>query len=161
MAITHTYITSTTLTSAQSSVTFSSISGSYTDLVLVMAGTATTNLTSQLRFNGSSTGYSFTYLNGNGSSASSGYSTSTNVVALGEFYTGGTNVIAQINNYSNSTTYKTVLSRGNTPSSYVQAIVSLWQSTAAVTSIDIYAEVGSGKTFASGCVFTLYGIKAA
>ena len=73
-----------------------------------------------------------------------------------------TPVICNFNNYSNTTTYKTILSRTNhasEPSSRVGTQVALWRSTSAITSIEI-AEV-IGTTWAVGSTFTLYGIKAA
>lgn len=68
--------------------------------------------------------------------------------------------IIQINNYSNSTTYKTAFMRTNTASTYgtVFAIVGLWRSTAAITSITLTPDAGS---FATGSTFSLYGIAAA
>jgi hypothetical protein len=56
MAITYEPIATTTLGSAAASVTFSSISGSYTDLVLVVTGIGATVTTFPwIRFNGLST----------------------------------------------------------------------------------------------------------
>ena len=64
------------------------------------------------------------------------------------------------NNYSNTTTYKTALSRGmDTTNGYVQAHVGTWRNTAAITSVTVLAN--SGSTLASGCTFTLYGIASA
>jgi len=59
-------------------------------------------------------------------------------------------------NYSNTTTYKTFLGRGNDPSSFVRQGVGLWRNTAAITSFSV-----SGVTFSTGVTATLYGIKAA
>ena len=64
-------------------------------------------------------------------------------------------------NYSNTTTNKTVLARGNNASdaSYpgTEAFVGLWRSTAAINRIDFSS---NSKTWNAG-TFTLYGIKAA
>lgn len=154
MPATYEPIATTTLGSAQSSVTFSTISGSYTDLVLIVAATTDTL---KVQFN-SDTGsnYSRTYIYGDGSSATSGRSTSGTF-----FYIAGGSPSATLNyiqNYSNTTTYKTVLSRGNAVSNGVDASVSLWRSTSAITSITLTPNSG---TIASGSVLTLYGIKAA
>lgn len=166
MATTYEPIATTTLSSAQSSVTFSSISGSYTDLVLVISARMTAGggaSAIQAQFN-SDTGsnYSFTLLNGDGSSATSARSSNQTQAAIGL----GTDAagewssnIVQIMNYSNSTTYKTVLARAGIAGDRVRAIVSLWRSTSAITSITI---INNGATtFVSGSTFTLYGIKAA
>ena len=71
---------------------------------------------------------------------------------------GQNNAIVQFQNYSNTTTYKTVLSRGNNASNLVEAFVGLWRSTSAITAIDIKTQSGN---FSIGSTFTLYGIKAA
>lgn len=110
-----------------------------------------------MRFN-SDTGsnYSSTTLFGNGSAASSFRSTSATSMQLGGLFTSdGGNAIYQIMNYSNSTTYKSVLARANAAGSGTQARVGLWRSTAAITSVTLLT--GSGN-FAVGSTFSLYGI---
>lgn len=160
MASTYTPIATTTLGSNTSSVTFSSISGSYTDLVLVVAGTLTTGTDNiALQFNSDTgTNYSVTYILGDGSVASS--NRSSNIANAGRCVMGtsSSSTIYSINNYSNSTTYKTVLGRGGMASYGVDARVSLWRNTAAITSILVFP---TSYQFATGCVLTLYGIKAA
>jgi hypothetical protein len=156
---TYTPIASQTLSSAASSVIFSNIPQDYTDLVLVVAGTYTTGGTNDaaLQFN-SDTGsnYSWTRLLGNGSAASSSRSTNDVQIDFGLISsTNQSNSIAQIQNYSNSTTYKTVLGRGNS-TEYVGAIVGTWRNTAPITSIT----VRSAATYSSGSTFSLYGIQA-
>ena len=74
--------------------------------------------------------------------------------------------IVQINNYANTSVYKTALIRGNsinpsTSASNATTLVGLWRSTAAINSITIYSEGGGSYYIASGSTFTLYGIKAA
>lgn len=157
MTITYDAIATTTLGSNQSSVTFSSISGSFTDLVLIAQGSTTANEGIGLRFNGDTgTNYSNTYMIGNGTTASSNRDSNDNIGYVGYFSTGQSNVIANIMNYSNTTTFKTALGRGN-PTNLVIARVALWRSTAAITSITVLP--GSGN-LVSGSTFTLYGIKA-
>ena len=81
-------------------------------------------------------------------------------MATGGIYASGAvgTVIAQFQNYSNTTTYKTMLSRANA-AGYVQARVNLWRSTSAINTIKISGQ--SGMTFNTGCTFTLYGILSA
>lgn len=166
MPTTYEPIATTTLSSAQSSVTFSSISGSFTDLVLVSTSTTSSaNRDYNIRFNSDSgTNYSFTVLAGSGSAASS--ARASNAANTGLYIVSGTSttvpgtVISHIQNYSNTTTYKTMLQRGNESGGEVCAGVSLWRSTSAITSITIYASMSSAN-FNSGSTFTLYGIKAA
>jgi hypothetical protein len=159
---TYTQIATTTLGSAQSSVTFSSISGSYTDLVLVTNGkmSAGSAVNNKITFNSDTgTNYSRTYVYGDGSSALSGRDSSQD--NLGFIYWSSTNpstTIIQIQNYSNTTTYKTALAR-TSESGVAAAYVGLWRSTSAITSITITR--GSTNDFASGSTFSLYGITAA
>ena len=156
---TYVSIASQTLTSAASSITFSSISGAYTDLVIVTNGTAVTSAAVvQVELNGDTTAgnYSNTYIYGDGTSAVSNIQTSDKMV--GRNYIAQQNNIIQFMNYSNSTTYKTILSRSNSAGNAVQALVALWRNTAAVTSIKLL--VGAGN-FDTGTTFSLYGIAAA
>lgn len=151
--------------SGLSSVTFSNIPQGYTDLVLVTnSQNVTTSGYPYLRFNGDSgTNYSTTFMVGNGSAASSSRYTSITELYLSNNISGSLttnfsfNCIANIQSYSNSTTYKTVMSKeGNTNG--VEASVGVWRNTSAITSI-LFAV--SGGTFASGSTVTIYGIKAA
>ena len=167
MALTYDKIATTTLGSAQSSVTFSSISGSYTDLILIanaQGASAPTSRDPGIRFN-SDTGsnYSYTGLTGNGSSASSFRSTNQTAGACGFVFptTNFETIIMHIQNYSNSTTYKTAVFRNSYASSLVGAGVNLWRSTAAITSITILGSDLGSINIASGSSFTLYGVKAA
>lgn len=169
MASTYEPIATTTLGSDTASVTLSSISGSYTDLILIAFMRSTRSATDDsfyMTLNGDTAGnYSATRLLGDGSSASSARNTNTgrftfDIMAAGSTASGTYSPnIFHFNNYSNSTTYKTVLYRGNNANGYVIAEVGLWRSTAAITSIKI--EPYTGPNLASGSTFTLYGILAA
>lgn len=160
---TYTPIATTTLGSSQSSVTFSSISG-YTDLVLVLSSKGTVQNYPSLRFNSDSgSNYSRTILSGNGSSASS--ARGSNETAANINYMAITNSsdfayvsVTHIMNYSNTTTYKTLITRANNATNGLDAVVNLWRNTAAITSIDCILNTGS---YAAGSTFTLYGIQAA
>jgi len=163
MAVDNTYqaIATQTLGSAAASVTFSSISGTYTDLRLIIVGGFAGGLDDLLvRVNSDSgTNYSRTFIYGNGTSAVSGRSSSNN-----GYYIAGLNGAQSVSkwdfmNYSNSTTYKTVLVRSDAADWAAFATVGLWRSTAAITSMSIAN--GSAGNFNSGTSFTLYGIKAA
>jgi len=158
-------IATTTLGSAQANVTFSSIPQGYTDLVLVINGAFSTAETIGIQYN-SDTGsnYSSTILAGSGSAASSGRNSNQTGLTIGTNGYFTTTIIAnsliQIQNYSNTTTFKTTLSRSNNASVGLDAIVGLWRSTTAINSIKLYGFY-SGYNFASGSTFTLYGITAA
>lgn len=162
MPVTYEPLATTTLGSAVNTVTFSSISGAYTDLVLVQNGGFTSAAGDVfIRFNSDSgSNYSSTALSGSGSSAlSSRESNATRILVDSYGYptTGISTRIIQIMNYSNTTTNKTLLSRANNAATGVDAVVGLWRSTAAITSIDLYA--WTTNSFSAGSTFSLYGIK--
>lgn len=159
MASTYTPIASTTLTATQSSVTFNSFSG-YTDLILVCSYLRSSTSQPLLRFNSdSATNYSYTTLSGNGTSAASSRASSVSSINLSDPFNGNTSnflpAIIQINNYANSTTYKTVLVRNNDASFGLSAKVGLWRNTAAITSLTITAATG---LYGIGSTFSLYGV---
>ena len=157
-------ISTQTLASATATVTFSSIPQTYTDLVLVLlVGASTGGNAMKLELNGdTASNYSTTYLAGNGTSATSARTSSNTTMRLFHSFACDTAItnMATINflNYSNATTYKTVLSRCGCTTG-TEAEVNLWRSTAAITTFNCYW--GSGYTFPVGSIFTLYGVKAA
>ena len=167
---TYTPIATSTLGSAQASIDFSSIPSTYTDLVLVIryAGSAN-DQNSKLQFNGdTASNYSRTALLGNGSSASSVRSSSATFIQMVTNYGAGTSLasgnyqIVQIQNYSNTSTYKTALVRtyaqNDSGAGEVGTTVGLWRSTSAINQVT-YSQ-GSGNIIA-GSTATLYGIQAA
>ena len=166
MATTYEPIATTTLGSAAAFVTFSSISGAYTDLRIVMNTATNVSAYPFLRFN-SDTGsnYSLTELLGNGSSASSTRGSSMSLIQTNNVNTTtaiDTMMTWDIMNYSNSTTYKTVLLRASAAGNGTNAVVGLWRDTDAITSIYIGCiNSGVDRDFLTGSTFTLYGIKAA
>jgi len=126
---TYTPIASQTLSSAAASVTFSGIPQTYTDLVVVLSvrgTTASNDIDVQGQFN-SDTGsnYSWTRIYGTGSTAGSQRGTSQTVLRIGNMagsgYTAYSPMILNIQNYSNTTTYKTMLGRPNNPDRIVDA----------------------------------------
>ncbi len=155
-------LATTTLSTTTASVTFSSISGTYTDLIVASRGSNSTLTEIRITFNSDSgNNYSETLILGSGTNAISGRGS--NMVYLSHNYTDTTQAMAisQINNYSSSSVYKTMLTRWNAPTSsdpYTAAYVGLWRNTAAITSLTLTAGTGN---LASGSTFTLYGIAAA
>jgi hypothetical protein len=156
---TYTELLKTTVGTATPSVTLSSIPATYTDLVLVVSATNPTNDSGLLiQFNSDSgSNYSDTSIYGNGSSAISFRSSNATGMNAGRTDTGISTNIINIQNYSNTTTYKTVLTRGN-DSALVIATVGLWRNTAAITSITVYDQ--NARNFSTGSTFSLYGIAA-
>ena len=173
MAITYEPIATNTLSTTATEIDFTSISGSYTDLILVMnVGMSRDGAAFLMRVgNGSvdtGSNYSETDLSGNGTTASSNRLSNANnwniFSAVGSSTTtGANNFIIQLQNYSNTTTYKTALGRANNANGTnypgAAAAVFLWRSTSAINTIKLFRQ--STDTFNSGSTFTLYGIKAA
>ena len=160
MPTTYTPISTQTLGSSAASVTFSSIPSTYTDLVFVMNtgnGTAEDIL---LRFN-SDTGsnYSRVYLYGNGTIT---YTDKNSNVAFSYYSAQNASnpitTIANIMNYSNTTTNKTFMTRISS-ASVAFTSVHLWRSTAAISTISLFTL--SGNNLNAGSTFTLYGVKSA
>ena len=162
---TYTPIATTTLGSAQSTLTFSSIGG-YTDLVLITSikhtGSGSGYWVQALPNADTSASYGNTYLMGDGSSASSSrYSNRSDGYFIGLSDSSGFSIIkTNFMNYANSTTYKTAISRSDSATYQTMALVHLWAKTDAITSIKLQIEGGSVQ-IATGSTFTLYGIAAA
>lgn len=154
---TYTPIASVTLSSTQSSVTFGGIPQTYTDLVYVIYNKSG-GINSSIRFNGDGgSNYSLTQLYGNGSAAASLRSSNVTYGISGVIGNDAT-VVGHIMNYSNTTTNKTLIARGNAAGdTYIDACVTLWRSTSAITSITFYQNSGA-INWASGSTFTLYGV---
>ena len=163
MATTYEPIATTTLGSAASSITFSSIPSTYTDLRLIVTGTPAAASRGSLVFNGdTATNYSRTTLNGDGTTATSSRATSAAYILLGltdsaaiQFWQ------SDIFSYAGSTN-KTVLgivSSDNNGSGFTTSQVGLWRSTSAITSVTF--KTYDGANFNAGTTATLYGIKAA
>ena len=118
---TNTYVAldKVTVGSAVSSVTLSSISQAYTDLVIVgQYGSTATEDYLKMQFNSdTTTNYSSTRIDGNGSSARSTKTANQNYVWL-DWNSSCENALTKmtrvnIMNYANTTTFKTVLVRGD------------------------------------------------
>jgi hypothetical protein len=161
---TYTPISTQTLSANTTTVTFSGIPQTYTDLVLVITGknSGTTSGDFTIRVGNSSvdsgSNYSRTFISGDGSSASSnrGSNQTSGFSSLALSTSIGMTRI-QFMNYSNITTNKTFLIRNDISASITSATVGLWRSTSAINIIELSA---SANQFASDTTFTLYGIGA-
>jgi hypothetical protein len=162
MPSTYEPIATQTLSSTAAIITFSSIPSTYTDLVLVVACLDSAAGRTRLRLNtDSTTKYSRTNLVGNGSNANS-YQASNDTqfdlsVAAGTSSTVPTAQIISINNYSNTTTNKTILSRYSLASGATELMCGVYRSTSAINSVSYFTQ----GTLQIGTTFTIYGIKAA
>jgi hypothetical protein len=171
MTATYEKIATTTLGSATASITFSSITGDYTDLVLIGSAKSVVSGTNSIgvRPNANSGAiYSRTYLEGNGTSVTSGRQNA-QIFIVSDYIMGTSGTadfgtyIWNFNNYSNTTTKKTVLYRGNNTQVSggwnASAMVFLVDTTSAITSL-VISTINS-QNLETGSTFTLYGIKAA
>ena len=147
-----------------STITFSSIPSTYTDLCIkVSARNTSTNDYFEVRFNNVSTNLSGKYLNGEGSGAPysgsfqpfarmNGSGTTSNTFASTDIY---------VTNYASSN-FKSLsidsVSENNATLSFCSFVAGLWSSTAAITSIQL---VPSANNFAQYSTAYLYGVKNA
>jgi hypothetical protein len=164
MPVTYEPIQTYTLGSAASTITFSSVPSTYTDLRLVFTGTTSIDgVEVRVRLNGSSTSlYSNTQLTGNGSSASGNRYSATYFQFIGSASSTipmmGT---MDIFSYTGST-FKTVLTSWSgdlNGSGTVERTVSLYRSTTAISTVEVSSS--DSGTLSTGCIATLYGIKNA
>lgn len=164
MALTYEPIATVTVASTGSTVTFSSIPGTYTDFVLVSSarrgvdGSGGAGLNIQVNgdsgTNYSSIGYSYNIV-GTGASKSNNQ----NNIFAGNCEDGiYTASICHFMNYANTSNFKSMITRtASVGSQGIGVAINTWRSTAAITSIFINPVSGLW----AGSTFTLYGIKAA
>jgi len=155
-------IATNTLSSSQSSITFSSL-GSFKHLQLRSMCFGSNNQENlYIRFNSDSgSNYARHYLLGDGSTASA---SATAPDTGGVFSNTSTSTspyvsVTDILDYADSNKFKTIRAlsgRDTNGAGDVTLRSSLWRSTSAVTSITIFAGAG---TLSSGSQFALYGIK--
>lgn len=145
--------------SSAANITFSSISQSYRDLVLI--GYSNTLADANLFINGTTaaTNYSTVEASGNGSSAfstnSSGLATA-QVIGYSGGVTANNNFVVNFLDYSVTDKHKTYMTRWNDPSYRATMRVTRFASTAAITSITLNV----GSTWTAGTSFALYGVSA-
>jgi hypothetical protein len=166
MAATYESIATTTLGSAATSITFSSIPSTYTDLRVVFVGTQSTGTACFVRLNSDTgTNYSYTYLWGNGSSVGSGRAINEDwiLIDLASGFGSTYPAMFQMDLFSYAgSTFKTMLvqnSNDKNGSGSVERSVRLWRSTSAINTISINSY--NAANFAIGTTATLYGIKNA
>jgi len=175
MASTYEPIATTTLGSATATISFTSIAQTYTDLVIVASARGTLSNHLYARWgNGSydsGTNYSNTGLwaRSTTNDYGSARNTSFSYARLSPYTYSVTNAtstfgttLVHLNNYSNTTTFKTALTRcsGIGASDYAgpEAAVILWRSTSAIDQIQFSLPSGN---FETGTTISIYGIKAA
>jgi hypothetical protein len=161
----YTLIASNTVGSGgAASITFSSIAGTYTDLIVKVSartsGTGTPAMS--FYFNGTNTNWSGRGLYGDGSSAYSFLTGGSNAVTLNtssQTANTFTNDEFYVPNYTSSN-FKSVsvdgVTENNATAAYADLTAQLWSSTGVVTSITMAPSTGS---FAQYTTAYLYGIK--
>jgi len=162
MAATYTPISTYTLSSGATTVSFTSIPSIYTDLVLVANCTYNGSTNWYLRFNNDSNSYyskTVLYGTGSGSGASARNTSQTETyINVSNGNTSDPNMFEiNVMNYANTNTYKTFLCRENTATQSVGSFVGLYRSTSAINRIDLTLYTSS----TAGATFSLYGILAA
>lgn len=170
MATTCKLIAKTTLGSAASSIEFTNIPGTYTDLfILTSLRTASSSNGDDtlVRFNSSTTNYSYRFLSGSGITTSSSSGSVTG--ALGPYANANTstsntfgNGEIYIPNYAGSTNKSisvTSAMENNATSAVIYAAASLWSDTSAITTVTIVSNTSSN--FAANSSAFLYGITKA
>jgi hypothetical protein len=145
------------------SVTFSSIPQTFTDLKVVMSARGSGSAVSQIQFNGSASNRSNIRLYGNGSVTAS-YSGSDVFTYLNRSsYTASTFDSSEIYipNYTSSN-FKSIsidnVQETNATALDMQLQAGLWSQTAAITSLGFVPD--SGQSFVEFSEFTLYGISS-
>jgi hypothetical protein len=164
---TATYIAlaNTTLSSAASSVTFSSIPATFRDLVLkANFQNSGTSSASRLRLNGDTgSNYSGVFMTGTGSIAASNSESPQTSSRAGGMNVGPDNaftnvIIAQFLDANASDKHKTYLVRFGSANREVQATASRYALSSPITSITMFDVLG--QTYSIGSTFSLYGIIA-
>lgn len=157
MAKTATYSLISSQTTSGSSttvITFSSIPQTFTDLVLVVNGTAVSGGPDLKYTFNSDTGSNYARIAFYGTGSAAFVARDINQTGTNTGYLGTSNTtnILNVPDYSNTTTYKNIVARIN-----AAIYLGTWRSTAAISSITLTIVSSS---YASGCTFKLYGIEA-
>jgi hypothetical protein len=163
-------IATVTASGGETSLSLTSISGTYVSLQMRYIGMDNSGGTSagalKIRFNSDSgTNYTEHRITGSGSAASASGVTGRNECRMdyGVTQSGSTSIFAvgimDLNNYASTTQYKTMRGFGGQDKNgtgFVNLASGLWLNTAAITSITVLPE---SSAFAAGSTFALYGIK--
>lgn len=145
------------------SIDFSSIPATYTDLQLLISIREETSASAVafIKFNNTTANRSERYLQGNGSSATSGTTSVLQFIACQPTDTANTfgNASIYIPNYASSN-YKSVssdsVSENNAAGAFSRLVAGLWSDTSAINQITITTDTGDVAQYSTA---TLYGIK--
>jgi hypothetical protein len=149
-----------------STITFSSIPSTYSHLqIRMLSNDGSGNNNNFMRFNSdTASNYSWHYMQGNGTSATSGGSASQTSMICGKTgitATGNGVAVIDILDYTDANKYKTIRSLSGTDYNNSNGILFYssgnWRSTSAVTTVTLTND--SGTNFTQYSSFALYGIK--
>ena len=166
MAATYQLISSVTVGSGgASSIDFTSIPATYTDLLISLSIRSTNNgwVDGNVLFNSSTSNFTWRSVYGTGASAVSGTNTTNNMLGQinGSNTTASTfaNILLYVPNYagnSNKSFSIDYASENNATTSYAGLVAGLWSNTAAITAVGFTLSAGN---FAQYSTAYLYGIK--
>ena len=167
----NTYIAIATVTvgaGGASTIDFSSIPGTYTDLCILLSGRSIRSAVNDvlyMTFNGSTSGYASRIIEGNGSSATayggsgSAFSDILGIPAASSTASTFGSVSIYIPNYTSSNN-KAIsadsVGENDATTAYADLYAGLWSNSSAITSISLYNIISN---FAEYSTATLYGIK--
>jgi hypothetical protein len=173
---TYTLIASSVLGSNQSTVSFSSIPATYTDLIVtgsIRSSNAGIGNQLSIWFNtdtDTATTYSYTYLRGTGTAASSSRSSNTGDTRIFDINGNGSTASVFSNTEIYIPNYRASINKpfsafstmeNNASASFMGVNAFLWRNTAAITAITLASQqyASLGTTLLAGSSFYLYGIK--
>jgi len=154
------------------SIDFTSIPSTYTDLVILYSGRSTSNAGQtwapiRATFNGSSSTWSNRAIYGDGSSASSGNSSSlsefgqaSSSLSTSSTFSNGSIYIPNYAGSTNKSSSTDAVSENNGTSALASLTADLWSTTSAITSISLQIPSAYGL-FAQYSTAYLYGVKNA
>jgi len=151
-----------------SSIDFTSIPSTYTDLVVKLSlrdNFASVSVNAGMKINGSSTGLTGRVLFGTGSAANSTTVTDSIGYTVGTSGTASTfaSTDIYITNYASTSAYKSYsaesAAESNATTVYVQMLAGLWSSNSAITSLTIYPQ--NASLFTQYSTAYLYGVSNA
>lgn len=147
-----------------SSVVFTTIPSTYTDLVVkcYYKYQSGSGLFVAAQYNSDGGGnYAMEYFYATGSANAASSSSTDSYARLGNgSSTHFSQCEFQISRYANTSINKVSIGKCNAPGFYTITYCSTWRNTNAINRIELFPDP-AGVGFTSGCTFTLYGIKAA
>jgi hypothetical protein len=155
-------LANTTLGSNSTTITFSSIPGTYQDLYLVVVGRSSGGFYQNIRFNGDSgANYNVLRFTATGSTIASGVAAAATrgLISDASFNSSITGAaFIHILDYARTDKHKTTIGDVHADSGYSnEMICNRWANTAAITSVALSSD--SSQTYLAGTTFALYGVR--